>query len=162
MFKEQKYGMLSKMTTKWTKTSSSTWMIIMMLIIVILVGRNEVAALDCYTCTQAQDNSECSRPEDLTDCQDLASPGMEFDTCQTKVAYSDADGIRITKRCVQGPCSLGGAQDGALGLGCDRSGSERNCETCCTSNGCNVSDGQRVTSYDLTCILALLFAALLF
>merc|ERR1719411_196276 len=115
-----------------------------LLLVAVLFAGQQVSALDCYTCAQAEDNSLCSRPEDLRDCQTMASPGMEFDTCQTRVEYSDGVGIRITKRCVQGPCSLGNAQDGALGLGCDRSGSSWACETCCTSDGCNISRGSSI------------------
>jgi len=132
---------------------------IYLLTTVIFITGKQVAALDCYTCVQAADNSECSRPEDLKDCQTMASPGMEFDTCQTRIEYSEGVGTRITKRCVQGPCSLGGAQDGALGLGCDRSGSHWSCETCCSSGGCNVSDGCDIT-YNVGFMISLLLAAL--
>ena len=55
-----------------------------------------VGGLRCYTCNGAMDNSVCNRPEDLIDCATVANPGMEFDTCQTRVSYAGKQWTKLT------------------------------------------------------------------
>ena len=73
------------------------------------------------------------------------------------------DGILYSKDCVVGPCSLDGKQDVALGLDCDRSYPEWDCEYCCQEDRCNASGvetiGPTVATVWLTAVVSCLLAA---
>jgi len=130
---------------------------ILLITIVCLKG---VSGLRCYTCTQADSNEQCNKPEHLIDCATQASPGMSLDTCQTQVAHHGA-GVTITKKCVAGPCSLAGDQETALGMGCHEDGPRRTCEECCTSDGCNTSRASSILLAQVTLPIMLPMVALL-
>ena len=55
----------------------------------------------------------------------------------------------ISKKCAVGPCSLDDNQNTALGLGC----TGNHCTHCCTTDGCNISAAQPLTSSASTIVV---------
>lgn len=98
----------------------------------------EVLSLKCYQCTNMPSNDMCNKEEHVTDCEDISPPGITLDMCQTRVKHNEEGKMMISKRCVQGPCTLGDDQNMALGFsGC--SSNSNDCEHCCKIDKCNIS-----------------------
>ncbi|XP_055345467.1 ly6/PLAUR domain-containing protein 1-like [Paramacrobiotus metropolitanus] len=98
-------------------------------------SRNPPASeLFCYQCSDQPDNTNCSRPVDLKPC---TRPGTNV--CTTKVTHNAERGMRITKECSFGPCSLDNAGSLALAVDrlCDRRNADWECSKCCGTSGCN-------------------------
>ncbi|OQV17448.1 hypothetical protein BV898_08383 [Hypsibius exemplaris] len=114
--------------------------------------------LQCYQCHDQANNSLCSRPSDLMACK----TSYRSNVCSTKVTRSPENGIRISKSCDTGPCNLGNMEALALGFDklCDRTQPKWTCSSCCTSDGCNINLGGRMSAATTT-MAALLGISLL-
>ncbi|KAK2146988.1 hypothetical protein LSH36_575g02062 [Paralvinella palmiformis] len=121
-----------------------------------ITGDNRRDGLLCYRCKNAKTNEECNAETNLVDCEEESTVNTRYDTCRTRVVKTIQDGILYSKGCVVGPCSLDGKQDVALGLDCDRSYPEWDCEYCCREDRCNANGVEsRMTSTPavITCSL---------
>ncbi len=46
-----------------------------------------VSAIQCYTCVDASDNSQCTGDAHITDCTEISSATNNYDACKTKLEY---------------------------------------------------------------------------